>query len=118
MMAPLARIDEEIREGLAVARIVGDIDASNTGWIEARLRALVTNHTAALLVDLSETTYLDSAGIALLFGLARELRLHQQRLHLVVGEASPIARMVSLTGLDRTVPTHPTPETALAELVA
>jgi anti-anti-sigma factor len=118
MMAPLARIDEDTRGSVAIARIAGDVDASNTAWIEARLRALLTNHSAALLVDLSDTTYLDSAGIALLFGLAGELRLHQQQLHLVVGDGSPIARMVALTGLDRTVPTHPTPEAALAQLGA
>jgi anti-anti-sigma factor len=118
MIGPLARIDEEQRDHVAIARVAGDVDASNAAWLQARLRALLTNQSAALLVDLSATTYLDSAGIALLFGLADELRRHQQQLHIVVSEGSPIARMVALTGLDRTVPTHATPEVALAELGA
>jgi anti-anti-sigma factor len=117
-MPPLANVVDERRNGVAIADVSGEIDASNTRWIEARVRALLTNHSTALVVDLSAVTYLDSAGIALLFQLGSELRLHQQQLHLVVAEGSPIARMVTLTGLDRTVPTHATREAVLTQLGA
>jgi anti-anti-sigma factor len=113
---PLADIAEEQRDGVAIARVNGEIDASNTRWLEARLRALLTNHSTALVIDLSDVTYLDSAGIATMFRLGSELRLHQQQLHLVVVAGSPIARMVGLTGLDRTVPTHATLDGTLAQL--
>jgi anti-anti-sigma factor len=103
---PLADMVDEQRDGVAIARVNGEIDASNTRWLEARLRALITNQSTALIIDLTGVTYLDSAGIATMFRLGAELRLHQQQLHLVVLEGSPIARMVGLTGLDRTVPTH------------
>ena len=49
-----------------------------------RLRAALTNRSLALIVDLSGTTYLDSAGITLLFALDAELQERRQRLHLVV----------------------------------
>jgi anti-sigma B factor antagonist len=65
------------------------------------------------VVDLSETTYLDSAGLNLLFALGEEMRGRQQRLGLVVAEGSPIERMVSLVGLDKTLPVHPTLAEAL-----
>jgi anti-anti-sigma factor len=65
-------------------------------------------------VDLTATTYLDSAGLALLFGLATALRQHQQELRLVVADGSPIVRMLRLTGLADTIPMHPTLEAALA----
>jgi anti-sigma B factor antagonist len=115
---PLAGIVEERRAGSSIAQVTGEIDASNTEWIGARLRALLTNQSDGLVVDLSETSYLDSAGIALLFGLASELRLHQQRLYLVVADGSPIGRMARLTGLDTAVPTHATLDAALAQLDA
>jgi anti-anti-sigma factor len=105
-MKPLVQMIEERHGDLAVAHVQGEIDASNTAWLGTRLRALMTNRSDALAVDLSGTTYLDSAGIALLFAMASELRLHQQQLHLVVAEGSPIARMITLTGLDVAVPTH------------
>jgi anti-anti-sigma factor len=112
-MKALAQIDEERRGELVLARVSGEIDASNAGWIGRKLRTLLTNRSDTLTVDLSGTTYLDSAGIALMFGLASELRQHQQQLRLIVADPSPIARMVTLTGLDRTVPTYTTLEAAL-----
>jgi anti-sigma B factor antagonist len=112
----LAHIADDRREPVAVARVQGEIDASNAPWIAARLRTLLTNRSDALAVDLTATTYLDSAGIALMFELAAELRLHQQELHLVVTLDSPIARVVHLTGLDAAVPIHASLEAALAQL--
>lgn len=112
-MTMLARLEEERRGGLAIARVMGEIDASNVGWLGARLRGLLTNRSDALAVDLHGTTYLDSAGIALMFELAGELRLHQQRLYLVVDAASPVARMVHLTGLDAAVTTSESLDEAL-----
>jgi anti-anti-sigma factor len=112
-VSTLAQVVAERRGELMIARIEGEVDASNAAWTGTRLRALLTNHSDALAVDLSGTTYLDSAGIALVFALASELRVHQQQLRLVVADGSPIARMVALTGLDKSVPTYPTLEAAL-----
>jgi anti-sigma B factor antagonist/stage II sporulation protein AA (anti-sigma F factor antagonist) len=111
-MTMLARIVEERRGDFAVARIHGEIDASNVGWLEARLSRLLDNQAHGLVIDLADTTYLDSAGIALIFGLASSLRRHQQELRLVLIETSPIARMVSLTGLSASVPTYESIEAA------
>ena len=110
----LARIAEEWRDDHVVARIEGEIDASNVADIGDRLRALLSNRSTAMVVDLSGTTYLDSAAINLMFALGEEMRVHQQRLALVVGGGSPIGRMVSLTGLDRIVAVQPTPAEAIA----
>jgi stage II sporulation protein AA (anti-sigma F factor antagonist) len=114
-MSALLQMIEERRGTLAIAHVQGEIDASNTAWLGGRLRGLLTNRSDALAVDLAETTYLDSAGIALLFELADELRLHQQKLVIVVPERSPIARMIKLTGLDATVPTYRDLDAALGQ---
>jgi anti-anti-sigma factor len=112
-MRQLARIVVETHHGLPVARLEGEVDMTNARSLGDRLRGLLTNRSVALVVDLGPTTYLDSSGIALLFGLSDELRLRQQQLHLVVPDGSPIARVVTITGLDRVAPTHPTLERAL-----
>ena len=112
-MSWLATVTEERYGALAVAVIDGEVDASNAPHIAERLRHLLTNRSAALVVDLSRTSYLDSAGINLLFDLATELEGRQQQLHLVVPETAPIARAISFTGLDAAVPTHATREAAL-----
>jgi anti-anti-sigma factor len=112
-MTTLARLHEEWHADVPVARLEGEIDASNAEEIGDRLRTLLTNRSIALVVDLAETTYLDSAGINLLFALGAEMRGRQQRLGLVVAAGSPIERMLSLTGLDRAVTVQPALEQAL-----
>ena len=115
-MSTLARLDDEWHDEVPVARVQGEVDASNVKEIGDRLRGLLSNRSVALVIDLSAITYLDSAGINLLFALAEELRGRQQRLALVVAERSPIARMVTLTGLDQMVPVRPTLPDALGEI--
>jgi anti-sigma B factor antagonist len=106
-VSTLARLEDEWHDEIPVARMQGEIDASNVREMGDRLRSLLSNRSVALVVDLSSTTYLDSAGINMLFSLAEELRGRQQRLALVVGDSSPIARMITLTGLDQTIPVCP-----------
>jgi anti-sigma B factor antagonist len=114
-MRPLARIVSEPHgDDIVIARIEGEIDMSNAPAIGRRLRDLLTNRSVALIVDLGPTTHLDSSGIALLFGLLDELRRRQQQLHIVVPEGSQLTRVLTITGFDRAVPTHPTVENALA----
>jgi anti-anti-sigma factor len=109
----LARMLEEWHDEVPVARLEGEVDASNVHEMGERLRSLLTNRSLALVVDLTATTYLDSAGLNLLFALGEELRGRQQRLGLVIADGSPIARMVALVGLDKSVPVHSTLAEAL-----
>jgi anti-anti-sigma factor len=109
----LARITDEHHGEVPVVTIAGEIDASNSGEVADRLRAALSNRSEALVVDLSPTTYIDSAGINVLFQVSLELRQRQQQLHLVIAQPSPIARMLAIVGLDATVPTHATRAAAL-----
>jgi len=112
-MTWLATVTGERHGDLPIAVIDGEIDASNAAEIADRLRELLTNRSAVLVVDLTRTTYLDSAGINLLFALGTELLDRQQGLHLVVPPTSPILRAISFTGLDALVPVHATREAAV-----
>jgi len=112
-MSELAEVREGWRDETPVGRVEGEIDASNAAAVGARLRALLVNHSLGLIVDLMSTTYIDSAGINMLFVLGEELRTRQQELRIVVGPTTPIARMLAVTGLDRAYPTHANIEDAL-----
>ena len=113
-MTPLAELRSSRHGDAIVAEIVGEVDASNTGEIAGDLRELVSNRSTRMVVDLSPTRYLDSAGINLLFSLGEELRAHQVQLRLVVDPASPVARMLALTGLDKANATFASLSAALA----
>jgi anti-sigma B factor antagonist len=110
----LARVEVEWHGDTPVAAVEGEVDASNIADIAAALRNLVTNRSSELVVDLSRTQYLDSAGINLMFALGDELRARQLTLRLVIASPSPIARMLAITGLDRVQPTYATVAEALS----
>ena len=84
MTSWIARVYEERHGEVAVAAVEGEIDSSNVGEIGDRVRAMLTNRSEALVIDLEQTHYIDSAGINLLFTLGTELDERQQRLLLVV----------------------------------
>jgi len=114
-MSLLARVVDEQRDDVSIAAIDGEVDVSNAAEISQRLRALLTNRSTGLVVDLSATTYLDSAGINLLFELSAELAHRQQTLQLVLPADSPIVRTFRIAGVVEAIPTHATVEAALAQ---
>jgi anti-anti-sigma factor len=116
-MSLLARVVGEQHDDVAIAAIEGEVDASNVREVGERLRGLLTNRNTVLVVDLSETSYLDSAGINMLFELSGELADRQQRLRLVVPRATPILRMLAIAGLIGAIPTDETRTAALAQSV-
>lgn len=117
-MTALARMLIDRVAGVTVVAIDGEIDASNVAELRSGLHDLLDNRATALVVDLTPTRYVDSAGLNLLFELGSELRDRQQRLRLVVDPASQIARMVAICGLEAAEATHATRNAALAAAAA
>src|SRR6185295_784426 len=62
---PLARVHAQLHGDTPVGTVEGEVDASNVVAIGETLRGLVSNRSTELVVDLTPTTYLDSAGINL-----------------------------------------------------
>jgi anti-anti-sigma factor len=103
-LSGLARIEVEEHGSARLLRIRGEIDVSNARELAAEIQAAIPNSAAALVVDLSQTTYLDSAGVQLLFQLAERLQTRRQRLRIVVPDDAPIRGVLELMGLPRLVP--------------
>jgi anti-sigma B factor antagonist len=74
------------------------------------VEAYMPNGTETLVVDLTETTYLDSAGVQFLFHLAQRLESRRQHMRLVVPEEAPIRSVLELTGMQRIIPMDARPE--------
>ncbi len=112
-MNGLAKLRLERREEVQIAYIDGEIDLSNATQIGGELEASVPNSVAAVVIDLSGTTHLDSAGFRLLYGLRRQLDARGQTLRLVVPDDGLIREVISITGLDDAVPISSTVERAI-----
>jgi anti-sigma B factor antagonist/stage II sporulation protein AA (anti-sigma F factor antagonist) len=102
----LADFTVEERGGQPVVRITGEIDASNVDKLGRRVRESVSNEALGLIVDLCYTTYIDSAGVRLLFDLARRLEGRGLELHLVVAEHSQVDDVLDLVALDTVAQRH------------
>ena len=115
-MSRLAELEFEEHDQVPVARVIGEIDTSNAGDIAVELWAAVSNAGFGLVVDLSQTTYLDSAGVNLFFDLSERLENRQQRLRLVVPRGSRIRRVLEIVNLGSVAPIDTRVEEAVAQV--
>jgi anti-anti-sigma factor len=88
-----------------IARVTGEIDLSNAIDLESALVGAVSNHSRALIVDLSNVRYLDSAGIQLIYRLRESLHARRQRLAVVIPKGSPAHDALRLAGVAEHVET-------------
>ena len=117
-MSALAALEVDRRQGVPVVQVSGEIDASNADELRDAVLRTVSNQDRGLVVDLSETGYLDSSGIQLLFNAAERLRARQLELRVVVPAESFVADVLRVTRLEHRVGVDATLGDALDALAA
>jgi anti-sigma B factor antagonist len=100
----IAGFDFHERDGVVVARLGGEIDSSNASELRLALSERLPSATNALVLDLSDVTYLDSSGIQLLFELGKRLGARRQMMRLVVPGNAPMRRVLELCDMASVVP--------------
>lgn len=83
--------------------ISGEVDLSNSESVQNEVFTAISNDLLAVHLDLGGLTYIDSAGIRLLFALAERLRLLQTECTVIAPIGSPTRRVIELAGLDSLV---------------
>jgi anti-sigma B factor antagonist len=83
--------------GAVHARLAGELDMSSAPEVRARLYAALAEGGEKLGLDLSGLTFLDSAGVELLFRLREDLSVRQIALELYVPEGALIRRTLEVT---------------------
>jgi anti-sigma B factor antagonist len=78
--------------------ISGEVDLENAEIVEDQLAAAIDNQAASVTIDVSDLTYLDSAGLRLMFALAARLEVLQIDLTIHAPPSSPARRVLELTG--------------------
>lgn len=92
-------VNIEIEDGTLVARLTGEVDMSNIDAVRNVLAEAISNDALRAVIDLSETGYLDSAGINFFLELRERLRVRGQGLRLVVPEGSPVLPALEYAGV-------------------
>ncbi len=100
---------------LALVAVSGELDLHTAGCLEARIEEAGTVGADTVLVELSEISFIDSAGLAVLVRETERLEGDGHALVLVTNDPR-IRRIVEVTGLNRVLRIYATLHDALAEL--
>jgi anti-anti-sigma factor len=109
----VTRLDIERIDGVAIVRLAEDLDAANATIVQAKLAGALGADSLLLVVDLSNTRYVDSAGIDMLLRLGDRLAQRRAKLMLVVPESSPLCRLFAIVGLPEAIDVRPSMDEAL-----
>jgi anti-anti-sigma factor len=112
-MNELAQVQIEARSEALVATIRGEVDLSNVEEIDAVLSEALDGRRARHVIDLSETTFIDSVAIRMLFALGELLSTRRQELLIVAPESSPVGRVLRLVALHDVIPLYADLDSAL-----
>jgi anti-sigma B factor antagonist len=111
----MSRLNIEQIDGVSVVHVKEDIDAANAAATQQQLSDALGPDALRLVVDLSATRYLDSAGIDMLLRLGDRLDHRRARLILVIPDTSPLKRLVAIVGLPEALTICPNIAKALEE---
>ena len=103
---PLADVRFEREDTTVVAVLTGEVDMSNAASVRQQIAEAVTPDDDALVVDLFELSFIDSAGLHSLIELGTVLDERRQQLLLCVTHGSHIERAIEIIGLSRAVSVH------------
>ena len=112
----ISEIEVLDRDGVSVARVRGEIDLSNADSIYSTLAHAGEPTAPGLIVDLSGVDYLDSAGVRLLFRLARTLGDDDRRLRTVVPGDARIRRVLELANAQEQIGVDESEDAAFANV--
>jgi anti-anti-sigma factor len=99
----------------AVVSASGEIDIVNAEGLRDVLLSALNMGAAALVVDMTAATFLDSAGVTALVRATRRAAATGAALRLAV-TAPAVLRVLNLVGIDRLVGVHPGVPDAMASL--
>jgi len=99
-----AVMDARTSNGVQVVKIQGEVDLTNAVEVRDAISRVASADATVIVVDLSQTAYLDSSGIAMLFRLAERVSERRQELRVVVPPDSPLRAALELTNLPQTIP--------------
>jgi anti-sigma B factor antagonist len=98
-----------------VVAVRGEIDLFTAPDLKTMLLAAIDSGKSRIVVDLSETTFLDSTALGVLIGAVKRLRARDGALTLVNTDAN-IAKTFEITGLDQIFTISATRDEAIAAL--
>jgi anti-sigma B factor antagonist len=109
--------EDQDAAGAHVIAVAGEVDIFTAPELKRAIAAAIDAGARRLVVDLTETRFLDSTALGVLIGAVKRLRPLDGRLVIVNTEPST-AKTFEITGLDQIFTIVPAREQALASVTA
>ena len=117
MPPEFALSQESLDDDRHVVAVRGEIDLFTAPELKSALADAIEEGRSRIVVDLSETTFLDSTALGVLIGAVKRLRSREGRLT-IVNVDDNIAKTFEITGLDQIFTIRSSRDEAVAALDA
>jgi len=105
---------EQLGAGTYVISLAGEVDLYTAPEFKQQLLDVIGNGATKVVVDFSNTTFIDSTTLGVLVGGVKRLRTNDGQLSLVCSDRN-ITKIFEITGLDRVFTIYPTRAEALEQ---
>ena len=108
---------EQLGPDAYVISLVGEVDLYTAPEFKQQLLEVIGQGGREVIVDFSDTTFIDSTTLGVLVGGVKRLRTNEGQLSLVCNDRN-ITKIFEITGLDRVFTIYPTRDEAVSKLSA
>ena len=103
---------EKLDGDVTVIALAGEVDLYTAPEFKEALLEAIADGARTIVVDLTDTTFIDSTTLGVLVGGLKRLRPEDRTLALVCSDQN-ITKIFEITGLDRVFPIHGSRDEAL-----
>ena len=108
---------EKLDGGVTVIALAGEVDLYTAPEFKEALLEAIGEGAKTVVVDLTDTTFIDSTTLGVLVGGVKRLRSNDGQLSLVCSDRN-ITKIFEITGLDRVFTIYPSREEAVSTIGA
>jgi anti-sigma B factor antagonist len=106
---------EQLGDDAYVISLAGEVDLYTAPEFKQQLLEVIGQGGKQVIVDFSDTTFIDSTTLGVLVGGVKRLRTNEGQLALVCSDRN-ITKIFEITGLDRVFTIYPTRSEAIAQV--
>src|ERR671926_716965 len=106
---------EELGDGAYVISLAGEVDLYTAPEFKQQLLEVIGQGARNVVVDFTDTTFIDSTTLGVLVGGVKRLRSNDGQLSLVCSDRN-ITKIFEITVLDRVFTIYPTRQSAIEHL--
>ena len=96
--SPAFSVEVRDQDGVPVVFVRGEVDVHTAPQLRETVRRLLDDGASTLLVDMEQTEFIDSTGLGVLLGAAKELQQAGGRFTLA-RPSKAVSKILSVTGM-------------------